>query len=108
MSKACFDKLDPKPPLIIQCTYRVNGADDNTLGLLGTTSCTLEFPKMFQEQFIVCEHLLRPISLGLDFSHNYLIISLPNGHTLPYLHKELKGILIGVNFKNPRFLVIHA
>ena len=35
--------------------------------------CTLEFPKKFQQQFIVCKHLLRPIILGLDFSHNYLI-----------------------------------
>ena len=28
---------------------------------------------MFQQQFIVCEHLHRPIMLGLDFLHNYLI-----------------------------------
>ena len=27
MSKSCFDKLGPKPPLITQQTYRVNGAD---------------------------------------------------------------------------------
>ena len=73
MSKTCFDKLDPKPPLIMQHTYRVNGTDGNSLGPLGITTCTLEFPKKSQQQFIVFEHLLRPIMLDLDFSHNYLI-----------------------------------
>ena len=73
MSKACFGKLDPKPPLTATHTYRVNGVDGNSLGPLGTTTCTLGFPKKFQQQLIVCEHLLRLIILGLDFSHNYLI-----------------------------------
>ena len=49
MSNACFDKLDPKPPLITQCTFRVNGADGNNLDPLGTTTCTLEFLKKFQQ-----------------------------------------------------------
>ena len=53
--------------------YKVNGADGNSLNPLGTTICTLEFPRKFQQQFIVCEHLLRPIILGLDFPHNYHI-----------------------------------
>ena len=53
--------------------YRVNGADGNSLGPLGTATCTLELPKKFQQQFIICEHLLRPIILGLYFSHNYQI-----------------------------------
>ena len=44
-----------------------------TVGPLYITTCTLEFPKKFQEQFIVCEHLFRPIILGLEFSHNCLI-----------------------------------
>ena len=73
VSKACFDKLDPKLPLTETHTYKVNGADSNSLSPLGTTTCTLEFPKMLEQQFIVCEHLLRPLILGLDFSHNYLI-----------------------------------
>ena len=73
MSKACFDKLQTKPALVQTHTYKVNGANGNSLGPLGMTTCTLEFPKNFQQQFIVCEHLLCPIILGLDFSHDYLI-----------------------------------
>ena len=38
-----------------------------------TTTFTLLLPKKFQQQFIVCKHLLCPIILGLNFSHNYLI-----------------------------------
>ena len=45
MSKACFDILQPKPTLVQMCTYKVNGANGNSLGPLGTTTCTLEFPK---------------------------------------------------------------
>ena len=37
------------------------------------TTCTLQFHKKFHQQFIVCENLLQPVILGLDFSHNYLI-----------------------------------
>ena len=33
----------------------------------------LNFLKKTQQQFIVCEHLLWPVILGLDISHNYLI-----------------------------------
>ena len=73
MSKSCFNKLDPKCPLITKQPYRVNGTDGNSLGPLGTANCTLEFPKKFQQQFIICEHLLRSIILGLDFSHNFKI-----------------------------------
>ena len=47
MSKAYFDKLDSKLVLIQIHTYKVNGADSNSLGPLGTTTCTLEFPKHF-------------------------------------------------------------
>ena len=57
MSKACFNKLQPKPALVQTHTYKVNGANGNSLGPLGTTTCTLEFPKQFQ-QFIVYKHLL--------------------------------------------------
>ena len=73
MSKACFDKLDPTPKLTQTHTYKVNDANSNNLGPLGTTIYTLEFPRKFQQQFIVCEHLLQPIILGLDFSHNLQI-----------------------------------
>ena len=73
MSKSCFNKLDPRPPLITKHSYRVNGTDGNSLGLLVLANCTLEFPKKIQQQFIICEHLLRLIILGLDFSHNYQI-----------------------------------
>ena len=45
MSKGYFDTLHPKPPLIMQHTCRVNGADGNSLSLLGTTTFTLEFPQ---------------------------------------------------------------
>ena len=54
-------------------TYRVDGVDGNSLGLLRTTTCTLEFPIIFQQQFIVCEHILCLAILGLDYSYNYLI-----------------------------------
>ena len=73
MSKPCFDTLDPRPPLSTKHPYRVNGADGNSLGPLGTATCTLEVPKKFQQQFIVYEHLFRPIIPGLDFSHYYLL-----------------------------------
>ena len=58
MSKVCFDKLDPRPPLITKHPHRVNGTDGNSLGPLGTATCTTEFPKMFEQQFIICEHFL--------------------------------------------------
>ena len=71
--KACFEKLQPKPTLVQTCTYKVNGANGNSFGPIRMTTCTLEFPKKFQQQFIACENFLQPIILGLDFSHNYLI-----------------------------------
>ena len=58
MSKACFNKLQPKPGLVQTRIYKVNGADRNSLGPNGMTTCTLEFPKKFQQQFIICEPLL--------------------------------------------------
>ena len=67
MSKACFDKLQPKPTLVQTHAYKVNGANDNSLGPLGTIKCTLEFPTKFQQQFIVCEHLHHPVILALIF-----------------------------------------
>ena len=73
MSKACFDKLQPKPKFLQTNIYKVNSANRNSLGPIGMTTCTFEFPKKFQQQFIVCKHLLGPIILGLDFSHNYWI-----------------------------------
>ena len=47
MSKPCFDKLQPKPTLVQTNTYKVNGANGNTLGPIRMTTCTLEFPKKF-------------------------------------------------------------
>ena len=58
ISKACFDKLDPKPALIQTHMYKVNGANGNSLSPIGTATCTVEFPKKFQQQFIVCKYLL--------------------------------------------------
>ena len=58
MSKACFNKLQPKPTLVQTNIIKVNGADRNSLGLIGMTTCNLEFPKKFQQQFIICKHLL--------------------------------------------------
>ena len=72
MSKPpCFNKWDAQLPLITKHPYRVSDADG--LGPLCTATCTLEFPKKFQQQFIICEHWLGPMILGLDFSHNYQI-----------------------------------
>ena len=68
ISKECFDKLDPKPASIQTHTYTVYGTNDNSLGPPWTTTCTLEFLKKFQQQFIVCKHLLRPIIFELHFS----------------------------------------
>ena len=58
MSKACFDKLQPKPTLVQKQTYKVNGANSKTLSPIGMTTCTPDFPKKFQQQFIDCEYLL--------------------------------------------------
>ena len=44
-----------------------------SLGPIGMTTCTLEFPNKFQQQIIVYKNLLWPVILRLDFSHNYLI-----------------------------------
>ena len=71
--KSYFDKLYPRPLLITKHPCRVNSTDSNSLGSFGIATCTLEFPKKFQQWFIICEHLLRPIVLSLDFSHNYQI-----------------------------------
>ena len=68
-----LDKLEPKSDLTQTHTYKVIGADGNSLSPVGTTICTLEFPRKSQHQFIVYKHLLRPIILGLDFLHNYQI-----------------------------------
>ena len=43
------------------------------LSPLGTAICILEFFRKFQQQFIVCKHLLRTFILELGFSHNYQI-----------------------------------
>ena len=53
--------------------HKVNGANGTSLGPIKMTICTLKFLRKFQQQFIVCKHLLQPFILGLDFSHNYLI-----------------------------------
>ena len=41
MSKACFDKLQPKPTLVQTDTFKVSGANGNTLGPIRMTTCTL-------------------------------------------------------------------
>ena len=46
MSKACFDKLDPKPALVETHTYKVNGANGNSLGPLGMTYVPLNSLKV--------------------------------------------------------------
>ena len=58
IAKACFDKLQPKPALVKMHQCKVNDANCNSLGPLRMTTCTLEFPRKFQQQFIICEHLL--------------------------------------------------
>ena len=94
MSKACFDKLQPKPALVQTHTYKVNGANGNSLSPIRTTTCTLEFLEKFQQKCIVWEHLLQPVILGLDFSHNNLIgIDCFSANQLP-LHPGPKSIII--------------
>ena len=44
-----------KPTLVQTSIYKVNGAIGNSHGPIGMTTCTLEFPQKFQQQFIVCE-----------------------------------------------------
>ena len=58
MSKACFDKIQPKSRLVQTNMCNMNGAVGNSLGSIGMATCTLEFPKKLQQQFIVCKHLL--------------------------------------------------
>ena len=86
--------IPQKPLLITKHSYRVNGTDGNSLGHPGTANCTLEFPKKFHQQFLICEHLLRPIILGLDFSHNYQIgIDWFSANQL-HLHQGLQSIVV--------------
>ena len=73
ISKACFNKLHPKWTLVQTNIYKVNGSNGNSHGPIGTGMCTLAFPKKFQQQFIICEHLLCHVILELNFSHNDLI-----------------------------------
>ena len=44
MSKACFDKLPAKPTPLHTNIYKVNGANGNSVGPFGMTTCTSEFP----------------------------------------------------------------
>ena len=47
-----------------------------------------------QQQYIICVHLLWPVILGLDISHNYLIgIDWSSSNQL-HLHQGLKSIVI--------------
>ena len=66
--KSMLWQATTQPTLAQTNIYKVNGADDNSLGPICMTKCTLEFPKKFQQQFIVCKHLLWPV-----FSHYYVI-----------------------------------
>ena len=94
MSKSCFDKLEPRPLLFTKHPYRESGIDGNSLGPHGTATFTQESPKKFHQQFIICEHLLRPIILGLDFSHNYQIgIDWFSAHQL-HLHQGPQSIVV--------------
>ena len=49
ITKACFDKLQPKSKVVQTNIYKVNGVDRNSLGSTGMTTCTLEFAKKFQQ-----------------------------------------------------------
>ena len=42
MSKACFNKLQPKPKLVQTNIYKVNNANRNSLGPIRMTTCTLD------------------------------------------------------------------
>ena len=58
--------------------YEVNGTDGNSLDPLGTTICTLEFPKKFKQQFIACKHLIWPL--------RFMVTSPTNQIATPYRH----------------------
>ena len=58
LPKACFNKLQPKPMLVQTNMHKVNGADRNSVCPIGSIAFTLEFPKKFQQQFIIYEQLL--------------------------------------------------
>ena len=58
MSNTCFDQLQPKPALVQTHTYKVNGANSNSHCPIRMTTCTFTFPKKYQQEFIVCKHLL--------------------------------------------------
>ena len=73
MSKACFDKLDPKPVLVPHTHIQSKWYQWQQPRSSRNHYMYLEFPQKFQQQLIVCKHLLCPVILGLDFSHNYLI-----------------------------------
>ena len=71
MSKACFDKLQPKPVLVHTHTYKVNGVNGNSLSLPRMTTCTLEFPKKVPT---TVHSIWTPLTchFGPDLSHNFL------------------------------------
>ena len=93
IAKACF-KVQNKPKIVQTNIYKVNSANGNSLGPIGTTMHTLKFHKKFQQQFTICKNLLWPVILGLDFSLKYLIGTDGFSFNQLHLHQWSKSIVI--------------
>ena len=52
-----------------------------------------KIPKKFHQQFIVCQNLLHPVILGLDFPHKYLVGIFCYPSNLLHLYQGLKSIV---------------
>ena len=51
---------------------KISSADGSNLGPMGIVVCSLILgAHEFEHKFIVCEHLLHPVILGLDFAHDF-------------------------------------
>ena len=67
MSYNTFEKLKLKE-LDSRSLPHVVGTSGESLGTVGKTSCEIQINNMtFTQNFIVCEHLKRPLILGRDF-----------------------------------------
>ena len=103
MSKSCFDKLDPKPPLITKCIYRVSGADDNSLDPLGTATCTLEYLRKFQQHLwtLSTTHAFRTRFFPqLLHWHGLVLSKWTTSPSRPPIHYSIRSYTIPVAHKS--------
>ena len=72
----------------------MNSANGNSLDSIGMTTCTLEFPKKFQQQFIIC----KTFTFTYYFRINYLIGIAGFSSNQLHLHQAPRSIVISASF----------